>query len=381
MNEELRAAFARLDAALAEARAALEKPEQEQPIVEVVRSRFGAGAGKTVRLVKITRLENALGTDHLTAYVEGVDACGPDRCVYATATPFSIWQECVKKGVPCCDPPRIWLEHAHGNFPREFIAVEHIDVNDKGLTRVHGYGRMPNSNSDTRDWYLGCWIETVTTPAAIRAACAEKGVPCVADEKPREVVVQGDLGPVRFTAVADIRAQVNSVGSAVLCVDGACGTAAECTETRTPIADIRKQAAEAADIKLPPVTVRIGDNTYTGIKQVRCEWCDIMHEPATSFVADDGEVYGTAECTPAQVCQLCALAGWPRPDVRCVFTYADGSPCDVDPSNVRHVSRSQHKHATFIEISAPLADGHCLHYVREPVAQVETMLAACKEGE
>lgn len=66
----------------------------------------------------------------------------------------------------------------------------------------------------------------------------------------------------------------------------------------------------------------------------------------------------------------------PEPEVRMVLTYCDGTTCEVAPDNISGVGIA--RHATTIETNAPLADGSCVHHVREPVAVVQRMIDACK---
>jgi hypothetical protein len=85
----------------------------------------------------------------------------------------------------------------------------------------------------------------------------------------------------------------------------------------------------------------------------------------------------SARSTPVQVLAICAIAGWPEPEVRCVFTYCDGTACEVDPAHVKRVVKVDMPDARYTHIVGG-ANGR---NVREPVAVVEKMLAACREGE
>ena len=95
--------------------------------------------------------------------------------------------------------------------------------------------------------------------------------------------------------------------------------------------------------------------------------------------------YGTCGATIPQVLALCAVAGWPKPEVRMVLTHCDGDPCTVDPCEDIVVEYDARWHATSIAwVPSPRDDGYEDadedHIVRESVAQVEAMLDACKEG-
>jgi hypothetical protein len=357
-------------------------PEEEQPSVEVVRSRFGAGAGKTVRLVKITRLENALGTDHLAAYVEGVDACGPDRCVYATATPFAIWQACVAAGVPCCDPPSITVA-GDVNPTHEFICVLSLEAIEGGRRVVKGWGRTPSSNdAHYSKWHGQSWVYAEPSLSEIRALCDAAGVPRP-EEEPKTVSIP-TLGnfTVKFAAITSITAAWDD-GRACLRVVGD-GNSMTHVFTTTPLADIRAQA-EAAGMELPNVTVNIDGYRWTVIERADCHVCD--DGSLLTGIIGVAEQYGehtihTSTLTPAQVVRLCELAGWPRPDVRCVFTHCDGSACELPPDGIAHVHRHDRPYTKGTQIDLKQWDGEkswCV--VREPVAQVETMRDACKGGE
>jgi hypothetical protein len=152
MNDpELRAAFARLDKALQDARSALgpeaeyytarpepsiqfggnvrltvgtpepePEPEPEQPSVEVV-----SALGGFYRFLRITRFQRVPHEERHWQVWGWLPGHGSVNIPIATAaTPFSIWQECVRKGVPCCDPPTVTLDVCGG--PWSFICIEAI---------------------------------------------------------------------------------------------------------------------------------------------------------------------------------------------------------------------------------------------------------------
>lgn len=297
--------------------------------------------------------------------------------VHTMTTPFAIWQECIAAGVPCCDPPYADLTLNIGDRWRVFSIMELRVSPHTGNSFIRCIGNRPDYGAR---YAVENTYYVTESPAAIRALCDAAGVPRPEEEPKTVRINRPGKAAAEFAAVSSISAVWrDDCGPCLRIVGDSNGDAH--IHTRTPLADIRAQA-EAAGMKLPPVTVRIVDNTYTGIKQVRCEWCDIMHEPATSFVTDDGDVCGTDECTPAQVVRLCELAGWPKPEVRMVLTYADGDPCEVDPCEDIGVEYDAHWHATSIAWVRRSRDNRYEHrIVREPVAVVEQMLAACKEGE
>ena len=222
-----------------------------------------------------------------------------------------------------------------------------------------------------------------------RAACAAAGVPRP-EEEPKTVTVEDRVGDVwRFASVNALAARMVN-GAPMLCIRGPQHTqdSTESCETQTPLADIQRQAA-AAGIELPPVTVNIDSYRWTAIERADCHVCD--DGSLLTGIIGVAERYGehtihTSTLTPAQVLALCALAGWPKPEVRMVLTHCDGDPCTVDPCEDIVVEYDARWHATSIAwVPSPRDDGYEDadedHIVRESVAQVEAMLDACKEGE
>ena len=223
-------------------------------------------------------------------------------------------------------------------------------------------------------------------PERVRAACAREGVPCPEEEKPETVDIISantggivhlhDLRPIE----ALIEALIDPEHGPCLRVNG--------YVTKAPISDIRKQAAEAG-IDLPEVTVNIDSYRWTAIERADCHVCD--DGSLLTGIIGVAERYGehtihTSTLTPAQVVVLCELAGWPKPKVLMVLTHCDGDPCTVDPCEDIVVEYDARWHATSIaRVPSPRDDGYEDadedHIVREPVAVVEAMLAACKEGE
>ena len=223
----------------------------------------------------------------------------------------------------------------------------------------------------TIDARLGAWAATPSEP---------EPEPPRPEEEPKTVSIP-TLGnfTVKFAAITSITAAWDD-GRACLRVVGD-GNSMTHVFTTTPLADIRKQAAEAG-IELPEVTVNIDSYRWTAIERADCHVCD--DGSLLTGIIGVAERYGehtihTSTLTPAQVVVLCELAGWPKPEVTMVCTYADGDPCEVDPENIFGVGVA--RHATTIETNTPLADGRCVHHVREPVAVVEAMIDVCQEGE
>mgnify|MGYP000943099275 CR=1 FL=1 len=211
-----------------------------------------------------------------------------------------------------------------------------------------------------------------------RAACAAAGVPCP-EEEPKTVNIP-TLGnfTVKFAAITSITAAWDD-GRACLRVVGD-GNSITHVFTTTPLADIQRQAA-AAGIELPPVTVNIDSYRWTAIERADCHVCD--NGSLLTDIIGVAEQYGehtihTSTLTPAQVLALCALAGWPKPQVKCVFAFCDGTACEVDPARVTSV-RTFRTTATR-ETRVWMGDDDW-RVVREPVAVVQRMIDVCKEGE
>lgn len=369
MNDpELRAAFARLDRALQDARAALgpePEPEQEPPSVEVI----DAGSGATWLFSRIDKFELRDGRWRVWGHPRSPDGYGWDGCYIATAaTPFAIWQECVRKGVPCCDPPSVTLTLNIGDKWRVF-AVNELCVAESGNTFIRCIGNRaeyPAKHAVENIYYV------TESPAAIRAACAREGVPCVGEPEPRGVVVQCGGRDTRLATIDEIGAGVcPGAGPRLYVKLGSC-----LSWTTTPLADIIAQA-KAAGMRLPKATVKAGRD-WTAITKVTVAAGTDVLVYSIHGEADGGPVEMLfAPYTPAEVCQLCKLAGWPRPEVRCEFTYTNGDLCEVAPDNISGVGVA--RHATTIETNTPLADGSYIHHVREPGKQVRAMIDACKE--
>ena len=212
-----------------------------------------------------------------------------------------------------------------------------------------------------------------------RAACAAAGVPCPEEEKPTVTVAHG-TGTMRFDRLTAITARLTLDNKPGLFVTGTVGATDGATFTTTPIADIRKQAAEAG-IELPEVTVNIDSYRWTAIERADCHVCD--DGSLLTGIIGVAERYGehtihTSTLAPAQVVALCKLAGWPKPQVKCVFAFCDGTACEVDPARVTSV-RTFRTTATR-ETRVWMGDDDW-RVVREPVAVVQRMIDVCKEGE
>ena len=296
--------------------------------------------------------------------------------------PFSIWQECVRKGVRCCDPPSITVA-GDVNPTHEFICVLSLEAIEGGRRVVKGWGRTPSSNdAHYSKWHGQSWVYAEPSLSEIRALCDAAGVPRP-EEEPKTVSIP-TLGnfTVKFAAITSITAAWDD-GRACLRVVGD-GNSMTHVFTTTPLADIRAQA-EAAGMELPNVTVNIDGYRWTVIERADCHVCD--DGSLLTGIIGVAEQYGehtihTSTLTPAQVVRLCELAGWPRPDVRCVFTHCDGSACELPPDGIAHVHRHDRPYTKGTQIDLKQWDGEkswCV--VREPVAQVETMRDACKGGE
>ena len=207
--------------------------------------------------------------------------------------------------------------------------------------------------------------------------------PCVEEEKPKTVTVVGaeSCNTFRLSSIDRIVATQSVIGPVLVVNKHA---------TTTPLADIIAQAA-AAEMELPPVVVQDGEGG---------EWLEITAVDAFQRPEDDNvrsKIWGkevklgryslcTDNTTPGQLLALCKLVRddadpesvnrW-SPEVRMVLTYCDGTPCEIDPAHVKRVVKVDMPNARYTHIVGG-ANGR---NVREPVAVVEKMLAACREGE
>jgi len=224
----------------------------------------------------------------------------------------------------------------------------------------------------TIDARLGAWAATPSEP---------EPEPPRPEEEPKTVSIP-TLGnfTVKFAAITSITAAWGD-GRACLRVVGD-GNSMTHVFTTTPLADIRKQADEAR-IDLPEVTVQLGTAvtlTFSAITRIYIDASLRQHIAGKRADYDKPDTgYGTCGATIPQVLALCKLAGWPKPEVRCVFTFCDGEPCEVDPASVCSVDtiRLPGERSTLVTCE----DGGTSCFVRESVAVVEAMRDACKEGE
>ena len=223
-------------------------------------------------------------------------------------------------------------------------------------------------------------LEDVGKTINARLAAWAAAEPCPEEEKPETVTVAHGAGAMRFDRLTAITARLTLDNKPGLFVTGTVGATDGATFTTTPIADIRKQAAEAG-IELPEVTVNIDSYRWTAIERADCHVCD--DGSLLTGIIGVAERYGehtihTSTLTPAQVVVLCELAGWPKPEVKCVFAFCDGTACEVDPARVTSV-RTFRTTATR-ETRVWMGDDDW-RIVREPVAVVQRMIDVCKEGE
>lgn len=209
------------------------------------------------------------------------------------------------------EPPSVTLHYAITGTEYVLYSVSKISETHTTGAHIVGSGRIGSRA------FTDAPLHVASTPAAIRALCAEAGVPCVGE--PKTVQCSGWT----WTHIRRVTVRARSNGTL--------------------------------------------DTTITGV--------------SNSGSGKEFDLH-SARTTPAQVVRLCELAGWPKPEVRMVLTYADGDPCEVDPCEDIGVEYDAHWHATSIAWVRRSRDNRYEHrIVREPVAVVEQMLAACKEGE
>ena len=315
-----------------------------------------------------------------------------ENTYYVTESPDAIRALCDAAGVPCpptdADDARMpGGDNAIASATTPPTVILHGQVYDDSRfvwARIDGISARPNGcavGGATLSEHRNVSMLMRETPEEVRALCAEAGVPCPEEEKPKTVSIQ-TLGnfTVKFAAITSITAAWDD-GRACLRVVGD-GNSMTHVFTTTPLADIRKQAAEAG-IELPEVTVQLGTTvtlTFSAITRIYIDASlrqRIAGKRADYDKPDTG--YGTCGATIPQVLALCKLAGWPKPEVRCVFTFCDGEPCEVDPASVCSVDtiRLPGERSTLVTCE----DGGTSCFVRESVAVVEAMRDACKEGE
>lgn len=207
-------------------------------------------------------------------------------------------------------------------------------------------------------------------------------VPRPEEEKPKTVTVTK-----LDKRYCDCFSEVSSITAVWHNIEGPClrivgdGDTDTHTLTKMDLADIQRQAAEAG-IELPEVTVDEGTSQWVKIERVDCRIHDGKPLTMVQGFAVGEELarsrYGT-DITPAQVVRLCELAGWPKPEVDMVLTFANGDPCQVDPADIQNAEYDAAFHATRVQMRNEYM--YLAHYVREPVDVVQRMIDACKEGE
>ncbi|MFA5636366.1 MAG: hypothetical protein WC977_10755, partial [Anaerovoracaceae bacterium] len=166
---------------------------------------------------------------------------------------------CAAAGVPCPEEEKPTVSFFINYPPESWVlnSVTDIHVAPEGDTVVTG--TKPDGGA--------CTFRTTLTPERVRAACAREGVPCPEGEKPKTVyIISANTGGiVHLHDLRPIEALIDPEHGPCLRVNG--------YETQTPLADIRKQAAEAG-IELPEVTVNIDSYRWTAIERADCHVCD-----------------------------------------------------------------------------------------------------------
>lgn len=337
------------------------EPEPKPPSVEVMSAATGA-------LRRYKSITSFVRRGAMWEVYGGTTVGG--GTVHTMTTPFAIWQECIAAGVPCCDPPYADLTLNIGDRWRVFSIMELRVSPHTGNSFIRCIGNRPDYGAR---YAVENTYYVTESPDAIRALCDAAGVPCPEEEKPKTVTVAHGAGTMRFDRLTTIATKLTAEDKPGLFVVGAvCGTDGA-TFTTTPLADIQRQATEAG-IDLPKVTVSAGyEWSHIAEVQHRADGTTIFGQ-----VAGEG-IHNETSYTPAQVVALCKLAGWPKPEVHMVCTFCDGTPCEIDPASVCSVDtiRLPGERSTLVTCE----DGSTSCFVREPVAVVEAMRDACKEGE
>lgn len=250
-----------------------------------------------------------------------------------------------------------------------------------GLWRVYG-----DCINEAGHAYPNTYNCTTATPFSIWRECRGKGVPC--PEPPTIALLNFYGGPITDVAsITEVRRHGNA--TKIICTHRAQGewkTNAVCLVAETPAAI--RALCDAAGVPCPeeekPKTVQCSGWTWTHIRRVtvRARSNSTLDTTITGVSnSGSGKEFDlhSARTTPAQVVALCKLAGWPKPEVHMVCTFCDGTPCEIDPASVCSVDtiRLPGERSTLVTCE----DGSTSCFVREPVAVVEAMRDACKEGE
>lgn len=400
------------------------EPEPEPPSVEVMSAATGA----------LRRYKSIASFDRMGTMWEVCGETVGGGNVHTMTSPFSIWQSALAAGVPCCDPPYADLTLNIGDRWRVFSIMELRVSPHTGNSFIRCIGNRPDygaryaventyyvtespsairalcaeagvpcppasvilSSGNGSQWefrtvtaidddaawsrVVGEWLEwhkhnvgCLANPDEVRALCDAAGVPRPEEEKPKTIAVEDRVGDVwRFRTIESLSARMVN-GTPMLCIRHDSQPPNEWCETAASLADIQRQATEAG-IDLPKVTVSAGyEWSHIAEVQHRADGTTIFGQ-----VAGEG-IHNETSYTPAQVVALCKLAGWPKPEVHMVCTFCDGTPCEIDPASVCSVDtiRLPGERSTLVTCE----DGSTSCFVREPVAVVEAMRDACKEGE
>ena len=233
-------------------------------------------------------------------------------------------------------------------------------------------------------------VHTMTTPFAIWQSALAAGVPCCDPPYADLTLNIGDRW--RVFSIMELRVSPHTGNSFIRCIgnrpDYGARYAVENTYYVTESPDAIRALCDAAGVPCPeeekPETVQCSGWTWTHIRRVtvRARSNSTLDTTITGVSnSGSGKEFDlhSARTTPAQVVALCKLAGWPKPEVHMVCTFCDGTPCEIDPASVCSVDtiRLPGERSTLVTCE----DGSTSCFVREPVAVVEAMRDACKEGE
>lgn len=238
------------------------EPEPKPPSVEVM----SAATGALRRYKSITSFvrRGAMWEVYGDTTVGG-------GTVHTMTTPFAIWQECIAAGVPCCEPPCVTLHGAHTGNPYRYACIGTMRTVSDG-TALTGWWAGNDAAWNTCDIISHVVAES---PAAIRAACARKGVPCPEEEKRVDVVTLGSVFQ-----------QIDRTLS--------CQIGADCTD---PL-DHTEFVTPAATPMAPCFTGSDHDHgVWMPIRRSRVNV--IATDPTTRFVVDDAEPFKVGDTVHA----------------------------------------------------------------------------------
>ena len=309
------------------------------------------GIGSECRWVAISCLidperEPEGGYEKGGTIVIGTDTSRCGEVLHVAMEAADIRAACAAAGVPCVaeeaeEPPAVVFPRCSDGASVCFTAIEEMYRGCSKCHEVHGKGK----DGEAVMHYIPM------SKAAIRAACAEAGVPCVAAEPEAPTVT---LHPApgfgwiptefRFTEITTLLRR--SYGSYV---EG-----------------IIEGKARSIEIYEWPDSIR--------------RWCAKAHVPCPPEEPTDEDEDDRC-CRDCSYYGPCDMADWrcrlePSKPAKIVLHYCDGSPLRMLVDNMGDYYHSNDWHATLIERARLPHVG--MWHVRESVAAIDRLIAAAK---